>query len=321
MSLNDYTVAQLKQIARNAGQSGYSNLPKKSLLDLIGGIFSRKPSPPQPTNPQQPASPPQPTNPQQPTSSPRPASSPRPISGNTVRVPLIIPERTAPSTLGLLGEDVLYELAQNMDYEGLRNLCTSNRKYRAMCQTERFKRVIEQSHQKIIQDKVQQVLELIDARQSVTLNLPEKNGKYHVLEVWGPYPDGEQDHMSERINDNYFSSIIYRYLKQKLNFKGFENLTPEEYSDFITQTEFSIGKISGPNLTYLLANPIYGPFRLIFEMVDESGNSIEPNMYQLPQVKPDSTLISLQGVKRQDLIGILTLAFKYYPNAITRVGR
>ena len=304
MSLSDYTVPELKQIARNAGQAGYSNLPKKSLLDLIGGLFSRRP-----TNPPPPASPPRPASP--------------PISGKTVRVPLTIPERKlsalpAPSAPVTLNADIIYELAQKMDHNGLRNLCSTNSEYRKLCQTPRFQRLIEQIRtEKLMNDKVQQVLQLVEKHDAeVNLTLVNDSNKRHTIRIWGPNPGGQKDHLSENIDgDNYFSSIVYKYLKEKLNFKGFENLTPEEFYDFLTQTKFDFGKFPDYAVNNFTNEPIYSPFHFIFDVLDESGKK-PLTMYQLPQVKPDSTLISLQAVPQQVLTDMLTMVFKLYPNTL-----
>ena len=300
MNLGNYTVPELKQEARDLGLSGYSNVPKGGLINLIGRFFSRKPSS---------------------TPAPRPASPPLPAtSGRTVRIPLTIPKRMAPPTPNMiaLSEDVLYELAQYLNYNALKNLCTSNREYRRICQTERFQQLIEQSRLKTVQAKVQQVLDLIEkSGNDVTLVLTDE--KDHNLEIWGF--SSNQANISERSNEDYFSAIIYKYFKEKLNFKGFENLTPDEYYDFLTKTKFEFGKIPDYALKRFLKDPIYAPFNLLFSVCNSSGKSVPIYEYQTPQLKPGSTLITLGYVKPQEMLDILTLAFKNYPDAVIKSGR
>lgn len=74
----------------------------------------------------------------------------------------VIPKSTDRSNVpvGLFGVDLFTELSKHLTLDELKNLCTTDRKYRAICQSERFQKLLREKYEreKSYRDKINEIL-------------------------------------------------------------------------------------------------------------------------------------------------------------------
>ena len=209
--------------------------------------------------------------------------------------------------------DQLYETARHLDLNTLRHLCQTNKLYYEICKEERFKRLIRQRYDEMILNKVNNMINRLKNSKNMSaiirLNLyrgPDAN-RFHEIEFFRDYR-GVFYITEDLKNLDYTDSIIYRYVKKVMNFKGFENITPEEYEDFVNDPR--------------LIKSHYSDFPLISD-IDYLLQKVNLTLYGTNQnsfynVKEDSfnpLVINANNVQPKSLKDMVTMMYKLYPNA------
>ena len=131
--------------------------------------------------------------------------------------------------------DQLFQAAQNLTFDDLKQLCQTNRDYRTLCAEPRFQQLIRNRFEETTVAKVRKVLQQIkDTPNNTTLlfqlvPVDTANTITHELDIYKD-DEGKIAHIQETIAGFPMEkSLIYQLFKKLMKFKGIENYTPSEY--------------------------------------------------------------------------------------------
>lgn len=209
--------------------------------------------------------------------------------------------------------DTLFETARHLDFNNLRYLCQTNRLYSNICREERFQTLIRQRYDEMISEKVNDDINRLKTSSEFTSRI-----KFNLVKA----SNVNQSHQIEFIKDyrgliliterlqnlDYSNSIIYRYAKNLLNFAGFENITQEQYEQFVDDPRLNKSHYSDLQLI----NDIDFLFqKLNLKLYGTNSTSF----YNVRADIINRLTLEANNVQPQSLIDILTLIYKSYPNA------
>lgn len=145
--------------------------------------------------------------------------------------------------------DQLYQIACDLNFGDLKNLCQSNRLSRQLFQQDRFQTLIQQKYQTTPRAIIHNIIATVNftpeppddkkfgSRQAFGFIIRSTYQYEHKVAIIKSYNASFHiDQLSIReslINRSYSQSILYNLLKHKLKFKGIEHLSPDEYSDMV----------------------------------------------------------------------------------------
>lgn len=174
-------------------------------------------------------------------------------SGTTIPPP---PTRTISPTTGTIPPigDLFTELSKHLTLKELKNLCTTNQEYRALCSTERFQRLLKEKQvqeDKPYQDKIDQIL--AKGSRGFSYYVDQKghtisyNNTPRDVSLWENIRDLN---MNQRPNFSQVSILrkIFGVTPLRPSWLGpdyiVENVTPEEVrkllNELVRRTDFSM---------------------------------------------------------------------------------
>ncbi len=153
-----------------------------------------------------------------------------------------------------MNPDQIYEYAARLNFSNLRNLCSTNRYFRDLCRTERFKQLIQQKYEKTVSYQVSQLKQY----DKIILEWPNRR---IVL---------RKDYIYE--NSSPDISLVANLL---VDYSGFNNLTNEDLETLADK--YNIGS---KYISYKKNLKLNGPLALLSPYVKNLGINVESGFYK-----------------------------------------